>query len=145
MVLEAVAAIGLAGTIIQFVHFSGTLFSHTRQISSSASGLSSDLDNLLTITSSLEGFCTTLSNGPASSQHDKTYAALQKLAVDCGHAAQRLLYAVDRVRSKKPGSKFSSFRACLKGAWSQSEIDHMAKRIDSFRAALILHLEVMTK
>lgn len=143
--LEALAAIGLAGNIVQFIDFCCTLFSQTRQISSSASGLSSDLNNLSEITTSLKGFCITFSNGSTGSQQDKTHAALQKLAADCGCAAQQLSDAIDRVRSKKPGSNFSSFRACLKGVWNQNEIKHMEKRVDSFRAALILQIEVMTK
>jgi hypothetical protein len=145
MVLEAFAAIGLVGNVVQFVEFSSMLFSHTRQISSSASGLSDDLDDLSLITTSLQGFCTTFSNDSTGSLQDKSHVPLQKLAVDCGIAAQQLLDVVEIVRSKKPGSKFSSFKACLKGVWSQNKIEQMATRINSFRTALILQIEVMTK
>lgn len=145
MVLEALAAVGLAGSIVQFVSFSSNLFSQTKQIRSSVSGLPSDLDNLATITTSLNDFCDTFSQATAQRSQDRTHAALQDLAAECGNASIELSNAIDRVRRRKLPSKLSSFRACLKYIWSQRDIEEMANRVNSFRTALILQLEVMTK
>jgi hypothetical protein len=67
MAVDTVAAIGLAGNIVQFVDFSCKLFCQTQEIYSSASGTTSDTANLLSISKTLSEICQNLSASHLSS------------------------------------------------------------------------------
>jgi hypothetical protein len=155
MVLEAFAAIGLAGNIVQFVDFSCKLFSESREIYSSASGVTNEATDLLTITKNLEEYCVSLSTnalGPRTPSNSfpkpllpklEHELALRKLVEESRDAAQELLKIIEKVRAKNPNSKWDSFQACLKGIMKREKIERLAERMDSFRLQLIIQLEAM--
>jgi hypothetical protein len=61
MVLDALTAVGLVGNVVQFVDFSCKLFSQTRRIYNSSSGVSIDTEDTLTLTHDLQDLCAKLS------------------------------------------------------------------------------------
>lgn len=147
MPLDPVTAIGLLGSSIQFVDFSCKLFSQTREIYVSCAGATKDASDLTKITESLRNLSSAMSAAPANRllapAGMKPTNSLAGLLIECRATAEELLGVLETIRAKQPGSKWSSFQACLKSVWKKSEIDRMAQRVDSFRLQLILELEVL--
>ena len=92
MVLETFAAIGLAGNIVQFVHFTSTLLSETRELYRSTSGTSKKHRDLKTIADSLSQ----LSKKIKDDSTDDT--GLSNLAEQCCQVAKDLLDTISLLR-----------------------------------------------
>jgi len=65
MVLEALVAMSLTGNIVQFVHFTCSLFSKGREIYRSTSGTTSELGELRTIAEEIRRFGSNIDNALA--------------------------------------------------------------------------------
>jgi hypothetical protein len=142
--MEALAAVGLAGNIIQFVDFSCKLFERTASIYHSHAGASAGADIIQSVTNDIQDLTAKLSQSVqshgVSSQHD---VPLRKLAQGCQEVAAELLSVLLEVKAKKPGSKWSSFRAALAGTWKQPQVDALEDRLVAYRTQIILHLQMM--
>ena len=148
MALEALAAVGLAGNIVQFIDFSCRLFSTTTSIHRSYAGSSRSIQDIENVAQELQQWCgkvASLRNAqghPPASQHNQS---LVKLAEDCQTAAVELLSAVHALKAKNPKSKWNSFRAALAMTWKESQIADMETRLDSYRKQLALELSLMQR
>jgi hypothetical protein len=141
MVLETLAAVGLAGNVIQFVDFSCKLFDTATSVYHSQAGSSKDSQNLEDITQQLQRICRDLHR---AGQNDlRPVSTMDKLAKDCEAAAKDLLVALERVKAKNPQSKRSSLKAALATIWNERQISAMEKRLDSYRSQLILELQIL--
>jgi hypothetical protein len=65
------------------------------------------------------------------------------LANDCQTAANELLSVLDDLRAKKPGSKWSSFKAALATSWKERHVKAMEKRLESYRSELMFELQIL--
>lgn len=151
MVLEAFAAIRLASSIVQFVEFSCKLFDIARQVSSSASGLLVESQDLKKLSEDFQRLCI----GLASSGQDTHNCyqqkqigptkALIKLANDCEAAAKDLSCSLNSLATDRPNSKWTSFKVALATIWNQPRIDAMERRLDSYRLQLMGHLQALIR
>ncbi|KAF1961010.1 hypothetical protein CC80DRAFT_489231 [Byssothecium circinans] len=145
--MEALAAVALAGNVVQFVDFTFKLFDQARSIHQSQTGTSKGTDSLESITLDLQNLSAQLSKDRLHLRIRKTYAfhqshkALQQLATQCHDAAAELLSALEVLKAKNPNSKWSSFRAALASTWKRSQIDGMERTLDGYRSQIILHLQ----
>ncbi|KAM0417322.1 hypothetical protein ACHAPT_012703 [Fusarium lateritium] len=160
--MEALAAIGLAGNIVQFVQFASGLVSTTIEIHDSVEGTSQRSIELEKIYSNLSALSSGLrgekskgaSNGAALrnlafGRHDLTLEvslqshirSVEDLAVDCNALCEELLDIVRNLRV--PASRygpFKSFLAALKTALSSKKIQALEERLDRFRSMILLNL-----
>jgi hypothetical protein len=141
MVLEALAAVGLAGTVIQFVDFSCKLFDTATSVYHSQAGSSRDSQNLEDITRQLQCICGDLTHAGHNGRHP--VSTMGQLANDCESAANDLLAALERVKAKNPQSKRSSLKAALATTWNERQISAMEKRLNSYHSQLILQLQML--
>ena len=141
--MEALAAVGLAGNIVQFVDFSCKLFEQSASIYHSRAGTSTGARSLESVTEDLRSLTTTLTKSTRQSGAQNGQQSLYKLAKECEDAATELLSTLHSLQAKKPGSKWSSFRAALATNWNQTRIDAMERKLDSYRYQLIVHLQVL--
>ncbi|KAH6113873.1 hypothetical protein HBI69_130890 [Parastagonospora nodorum] len=137
--LEGLAAIGLAGNIIQFVSFSSTLISQSREIYQSASGVSAELLDLNTVSRDLK----TLNNDIAT--RAEPFTPLHDLAQRSVIIAKELLGAISVLQKKnKPSgratTKWQSFQTALKCIWKKEQIDDLKSRLGLLREQVSLHL-----
>jgi hypothetical protein len=146
MVLEAFAAIGLAGNIVQFVDYSCKLFSQSREIYNSTSGSSKDTESTIAITRNLRDLAGKLSsvNHQTTLRHSND-GSLKMLSQLCEGEAENLLAGLQGLQAQDPKSKWSSFKVGLATIWKQEKIQAMEQRLDYLRSQLILHLEVMQR
>ena len=149
MVLEALAAVSLANSIVQFVDFSSSLVAGSWKLSQSTSGLSARNEGLQIITEHLESLSQSLLVLPdTASEADK---AITKLATLCNAEAKELLSVVEGLKAKgssarnRPYRAWQSFSHALKSQWKENRIKDFQSRLSGFQSQLILHLVALTR
>ena len=130
--MEILAAIGLAGNIVQFVDFSGKLVTKTAEIYRSGTGALVENIDIETATNDLVLLSTKLHDS-ANSTGD---TALGELCLSCDTVAKELLSALDKVKVKGKKQKWKSFRKALRSVWSKEDIAALEQRLARFRDEL---------
>lgn len=142
--MEALAAVGLAGNIVQFIDFSCTLFSQAKAVHHSQSGVTKGAQDLEAITNSLLDFSARLEKG-LETQHQRgtptTQQDLKDLAKGCHDTAKELVDLLQTIRAKKADSKWHSFRASLAGLVKENEINDLEKRLNNYRSQIVIELQ----
>ncbi|KAJ8129596.1 hypothetical protein O1611_g4033 [Lasiodiplodia mahajangana] len=162
--MEALAALGLASNIVQFLEFTWRLTSAVGEIKNSASSATERTLDLNKIYGKLDTFCSNLlappkpvtsndeakrvqilfSNPESDLQRQVIIQShtkdLQTLASDCAVLCQQLL-AVTRTLQAKAGSKhkLGSFKAALKTLWNEKKISDLEERLKRYQKAIALH------
>ncbi|KAH7073225.1 hypothetical protein FB567DRAFT_633084 [Paraphoma chrysanthemicola] len=139
--MESLAAIGLAGNIIQFISFSSVLISKSRDIHQSASGVSSDIVDLRLVARDIKTFSDkVVSHGQPRNQYSN-------IADRCSLVANELLDAISEVQNKRnphtgqrPPTKWHSFRKALKYVWKKEHIEELRQRLQTLRDQMTMHL-----
>lgn len=142
MVLEALAAIGLAANVIQFASFSSTLISGTYQAYHSASGLPEEYVDLDRICSSIVELRDKITQSAANEPKVK------ELVDHSVGIAQELLDATKQLRPQHGGAerkRWSNFRKALKSVWEKSHIVQLQSRLQSLRDQLTVQLVWCTR
>jgi hypothetical protein len=138
--MEAVAAVGLAGNIIQFIDFAAKVVTKGHRIYQSADGSLSEYNDLQLITSDLLVLQTKLERSqeqdstPTSCNEDDE--AIQKLAAASTKLAQQLLKRLNAVKAQGRFRRWKSLRQAVKHVCSKAEVDDMARRLSQFREEL---------
>ncbi|ORY10262.1 hypothetical protein BCR34DRAFT_602241 [Clohesyomyces aquaticus] len=143
--MEALAAVGLAGNIVQFVDFTYKLFNEAASIHSSQSGLRKGAQDLEVVSQDLKSLCTKLSRNEGvhlPTRNTAPQSALENLARNCLHTAEELLSVIARLKVNR-NSRWSSFRAALASISKTSEVEALEKTLDGYRMQMILQLQAM--
>jgi hypothetical protein len=140
---EGLAAVGLAGNIIQFISFGSELLSKTAEIHNSASGASSTFVDLDYMSESLKSLIKPFLD------HSNT-TRLRGISERCNDVADQLLGVIASLkvhsRSTTQGpTKWQSFRKALKSIWKKEQIDALKLRLQLLRDQVSLHLVSDTK
>ncbi len=122
--MDPVAAIGLAGTIVQFVDFSWKLLSETRDLYDSSTGVSADNDVLEKISKDLTNLNDALT---APSTAGAIPDRLRNLACQCKGAAEELFEVLDKIKIKGSRRKWKSFMQALRSVWKKEQIENLFK------------------
>jgi hypothetical protein len=146
---EAIAALSLAGTIVQFIDFGskvlfGGLKLYKNRLSSNAL---SEMKDTKIITESLQRFIETL-NQPLEESDlvnegaklSQTEIDLRDLAVNCSDIAQELLKAITKAELQGKRGKWDSLRAAFKHVLAEERIEKIRQRLDNFRQEVIVHI-----
>ncbi|KAI0097758.1 hypothetical protein GGR51DRAFT_566231 [Nemania sp. FL0031] len=162
--MEALAALGLASNIVQFLEFTWRLTSTVGEIRNSSSGAAERTLDLNKIYGKLNTFCSNLlaPPKPATSNDEAKRVQvlfsnpesdlqrqiivqshtkdLQALASDCAALCQQLL-AVTKTLQAKAGSKhkLSSFKTALKTLWNERKVGDLEERLKRYQKAIALH------
>ena len=160
MALEGLAALGLASNIVQFVDFGCRLFSQSKELYRSSSGLSVEAVELDNIAQSLGRLSDNLivkhldlfPIRPSSDDVDiqfqpanefEKYSGetdLTLIATDCKKVADELSEALNQLRVKNPEKKWQCFRVTLTRIWKPERIDNMSRRLERFSNQLTICL-----
>ena len=149
MVLEALGALSLASSIVQFVDFTSKLISKGNQFYKSNDGALEENNELQVIANNLgrlskgldEAARTYTASGPLNDEG----IALQKVAVDCQKIAKDFSTALDELKVLGTQNRWKSFRKAVKLYWSKETIDNMLQRLQLARGDLVIHLYVFMK
>ena len=139
MVLEALAAIGLAGSIVQFVDFVSTLFSKTNELRQSLDGNDRDSLDLKTTAEILGRLSEGLDTTFETQSQDETDILL--LADGCKEVVDELLGVLEKLRHQPNNNRWRNFRQALRYMWAKEKLEIMSKRVDHFRNQLGLSIQ----
>ncbi len=155
--MEALAALGLTGNVLQFIQFVSALLSTGSEVYSSASGASESTIELEKIYERLSAFTSSLqSQGttqvsrlsgtrgfPTFTQTTENLAhigALNDLAKDCKELCDRLLETIRKLKVEGGRwRRFRSFMAALEAAWDSKKIADLEARLDRFQRVISFH------
>ncbi|KAI1270402.1 hypothetical protein F5Y18DRAFT_12434 [Xylariaceae sp. FL1019] len=161
--MEALAALGLASNIVQFLDFTWRLTETAAKIQGSSSGATGQVLELGTVYSKLNSLCTSLSVCSQPSEKsdeakriqtlfpdqtslerrrtiDSHTNDLRELASDCLSLCQQLIAIVTNLQAcGGTGRKFKSFKAALKTIWNEKKILELEARIRRYQTAIGLH------
>lgn len=145
--MEALAALGLASNIVQFIQFTSNVIGAAVELRDAPAGSSTTeiltLDALYTqlhhISVALEASheraaAYLMTDGPA-------VASFRTLSALCKEDCKRLLETVSQLRVQPSSSgKWKSFRVALKVAWKKSEIKDLEDRLSKTQTTMTLHV-----
>ncbi|KAF2869034.1 hypothetical protein BDV95DRAFT_609281 [Massariosphaeria phaeospora] len=141
---DPLTAIGLAGNIVQFVAFCGTLLSKTQELYKSADGALVEYLELEAITTHLDRLTVGMMRaGPQARSEPERQ--LEDLCRQCRTTAQELLQAVNKLKVDGKSKKWKSFRQALNTIWSSDRIHSISSRLDALRGQIDTTLIVLLR
>ena len=139
---ESLAAIGLAGNIIQFISFSFVLVSKTRELHQSASGTLDENVDLNMVSRDIRTFSKKINSTTGSSP-----TRLSEIATRCDTVAIELLDALAALKRSHNvlgpediPRRWQSFRKALKSVWGKAHIEELKARLALLRDQVTMHL-----
>ena len=129
--LEGLAALNLAGNVIQFIDFDCRLFSKSRELYKSTEGTLTETKELEKIASMLESLARGLADDSSQGVSESDKDSLISLARNCKDIAKTLLDALDRLKVRNSQDNWHCFRVALQKIWKSKEIDNISKKLDA--------------
>ena len=136
---DPLAAIGLAGSIVQFVDFSCKLFDNARELYTSSTRVSTENKTFEEITWDLDRIHNELMAG---SRTASLPVQIQIMIRQCGEVTLELHAALDQVRLRATHQKWKSFVRALQGAWSKERIEGLFAKVERLRGEIQYGLQV---
>ncbi|KAI9666492.1 MAG: hypothetical protein M1821_004428 [Bathelium mastoideum] len=136
---EAIAVLGLAASVLQFVDFGSRVASNFRKFYNSHHQDREDVPDLQRINTNLQQILRDLQVPKAGCFED---TGLVELANDCQAVASeldRLLKSLFKADTESHG-KLEAFKASFKLMWKEKGLRSLQERIDHFRNQLVVHL-----
>lgn len=140
--MDPVAAIGLAGNIVQFLDFSCKLLSGAKGLYNSTTGASDENKVLETVSNDLRLLNDDLT---APSAHGAIPDSIRSLACQCKDVAIQLIEVLDDIKVKGTHRKWSSFVQALRGVWKKEQIEGLSKQLDRLRSEIQIRLQLMMR
>ena len=140
--MDPVAALGLAGNIVQFVDFSCKVIQDTKSLYKSSTGASAENDVLEVICSDLVDLDNALT---APSAPGAIPDSMRNLASMCKEVAAELLGTLDKIRTREPRRKWKSFVQALRSVWKKEQIEELVKRMERLRSETQYRLQLMLR
>lgn len=133
--MEALAALGLAANVAQFVEYAWRMLSSTQTIYRSSGNLLPHNVALETISQ----HATQLSNDIEVDADSPP--SVKKLAAECKAIAEDLLGALNTLKAKKGQTKWACFIIALKDARSSSQIQSLFERLTNIQTQMNAHTQ----
>ena len=144
--MDAISALGVAGTVVQFVQFATALVNNVREIPRSASGASLATQELEAIHSTLSQFSKDLRDSPPGgpSRYGKE---LEVLVERCKDDCDQLLKLADQLKVESGEKKrwWKSFQKAMLELWTQKDVEDLRQRISDSQASMVLVLCVSSR
>jgi hypothetical protein len=137
--MEALAAIGLVGNIVQFVNFGNKLIANSIELYHSYDGALAENVDIEAATEHLAVLVKKLEDDVVGD------GALRDLSRLCQKAANDLLAALNTVKVKNTQEKWESVRKALRSVWSKEKIRELEQRLAKFKEELNLQVVVQLR
>jgi hypothetical protein len=135
--MEALAAIGLASNVAQFIEMALKIY---KSAHSNASGLSDDFSSIEDLANTLRAHSTAVAKGVEGKLAPEDEQIVQ-IASQCRAIAEDLLRVVQRF--KVPDDRFRSLSLVGKAvgaAWNRSKIKEMEALLEKYNRQLVTHI-----
>lgn len=141
--MEALAAVSLAGNVLQFVDSVKTLISFSRQISSF--GATEEHIELNVIVQELKGLTSRVTPPKPTDDTELTPEdeSVRTLAAQCNQVAEELLSVLESLKVKNSvgaHARFESVNKALLSVWKKPQIEELQRRLDRISANIEIHL-----
>jgi hypothetical protein len=136
--MEVLAAVGLAGNIVQFIDFSGKLLAKSAQLYRSGECALAENIDFERATNDLVLLNKKLKDG-ATVTGDK---ALESLCLSCHTVADELLAALNKLKVKGKHQKWESIRKAIGSVRSKEDIEQLERRLSTFREEINLRIVI---
>ncbi|OTA95264.1 hypothetical protein M434DRAFT_393992 [Hypoxylon sp. CO27-5] len=143
--MEALAAVGLASNILQFIEAGYKVLSASKEMYGSGHEAGQSNKDIETITQEMKRLGLSLSKGVPALQKTEEDEALLRLTAECERWSNDMLALLDHLRNKNPNSKLKAIKAGWKNYRKQGERDRLEKGLDSCRKQLALQLTSMSR
>jgi hypothetical protein len=142
MVLDALSAVSLAASIVQFVDFSSKIVSKGYHLHRSAEGVLPENARLAYVIADLKDLNTKLQCHERLGCLTRDEQALEDLSSQCSALATELLGRLEKLKVEQnvKNRKWKSFRQALKIVWGKEALDQMAATLSDYRSQLELHV-----
>ncbi|KAH8786794.1 hypothetical protein F5882DRAFT_326431 [Hyaloscypha sp. PMI_1271] len=142
MVLDALSAVSLAATIVQFVDFSSKIVSKGYHLHRSAEGVLPENARLAYVIADLKDLNIKLQCHERLGCLTRDEQALEDLSSQCSTLATELLGRLEKLKVEQnvKNRKWKSFRQALKIVWGKEALDQMAATLSDYRSQLELHV-----
>ncbi|KAF9890136.1 hypothetical protein FE257_006297 [Aspergillus nanangensis] len=139
--MEALAAIGLVGNILQFVDFSSKLVKDSRQLYQSQDGYLVEYADIEKVTADLKVLNAKVQdqNKPGGATGDD---GLRDICRSCDQIADELLSSLNKIKVKDKRNKWQSIQVALRACLSKNEIKTLEDRLARFKQELNLRISV---
>ncbi|KAI2603753.1 hypothetical protein GGR54DRAFT_644494 [Hypoxylon sp. NC1633] len=150
MALDPFTALSLAGNIVQFLGFAGSILSKSHELYASPSGVLAENADIGLVTNDLIGLNNrlrqSLRGGSNSGKDDDSDKALGDLVSGCVAVAQELLGSLDTLAVKRKKHRtWQSFRKGLRAVVGKGKVKSIQSRLALYRQELELHLLVLLR
>jgi hypothetical protein len=141
--MDPLAALSIAGNIVQFVEYGSKLLSQSLELYRSSQGSLAADHELHLVTSDLRALVLKLrtdgsSPRPSRFQPDAedTSSDFRKVCNEAIALAEEILSRLDGLKVTGKYRAWTSFKQAIKAAWSQKEKDNLTKRLSTLKSAL---------
>ena len=142
--MEPLSAIGIAGSIINFVDFTSKLISGTYEIYSSSAGATDEHADLAKVIEDVLDVTRRLSYSTRPAMTDDE-TALLGLVSNCRELSQELVQVLKRLQTKNPKSKSESIRVALRSVCGKGKLESLENRIDKYRRQILDRTIIMMR
>jgi hypothetical protein len=139
--MEALAALSVAGNVVQFIQFASEVVTETRETYRSADDASAQHLDLEAVAEDLQKVVSPLQASRQVSIGPVGDLAFGKLLVSCIEAAEELHSAIQELKVKDgPHRKWRSFGKALISVWKREKISSFQKRVSLLRDQIQFHI-----
>jgi len=148
--MDGLSALSIAASVVQFISFSCTLISKSKETYKSGQGAPARqletekaVSRLVELTEKLETSLHIKTNSRKPKAGDsKDGKALQAICTGCVELSEELIRRLENLRVKDEGKHraWRSFRQALKSVWQKADIDEAVNRLDGYRRELDSHI-----
>ena len=149
--MDPVAALGLAGNIVQFVDFSCKVLQDTKNLYESSTGASAENDVIETICNDIVNLNRALTAPsvpgtiPGSILNLTIPDYILNLASNCKGVAAELLQLLGKIKVHGPKRKWKSFIQALRSVWKKEQIEGLVRRMERLRDETQFRLQFMLR
>ncbi|KAI9162965.1 small s [Paramyrothecium foliicola] len=143
--MDPFSAIGLAGNILTFIDMGLRLVNTAEGVYSSVSGSTKENETLEAMLATSDTVLSEMQNKLSNGTLNEEEAVLKTLVQECRSASNELKSLLAGLKSKKPKSRLSSFKAVWSDWRQKDEKENLVKKLEGSRRQLDLLLASMTR
>ena len=145
--MEAVAILGVAANVAQFVGYVGRLIAHANESYQSSTNfdirsaeLNAAAENLANLNKRITKSAARLDGGREGC--GATYDGILEANLHRQKIAEEMMAALRKLRSTGHSRALSSIRKAFRAVWSEEKLEEISKRLSNARDQLMLHVLV---
>ncbi|KAI0475583.1 hypothetical protein GGR56DRAFT_520370 [Xylariaceae sp. FL0804] len=143
--MEALAAIGLASNIIQFIEVGHSLLKTAKEYHRSSKDAIRCNEDLASLAEDMKRVSARLSSNTPQSELADNAKPLAGLAAECQRHSNDLLALLDQLKNRKPGSKLHALSAAVRNRRKNDEKMQLEKSLDNIWKQIDTEISVLAR